>query len=133
MSLLILYLKINVCLKLMLFLPSLPHQTSYHTKSYNIYTRCDQKITVILKFPKLLMFDFRILFSYVRTHVCYIYLDNISHFGLSVCFLTDKKFSRVLVCSSIFYYSKKQSEIGAVGDTKKHISEVFRELEKTLA
>ena len=38
-------------------------------------------------------------------HMSFMYVDNVSHFGLSV--LTDKKVSRVLVCSSTFYYSKK--------------------------
>ena len=41
------------------------------------------------------MFDFRIFVHYVGT------------FWIVSSFLTDKNFSRVLVSSSIFYYSKK--------------------------
>ena len=36
-------------------------------------------------------------------HMSVIYVDNISHFGLSACFLPIKKVSRVLVCSFRFY------------------------------
>ena len=43
----------------------------------------------------------------VHMSVILVYVDNISHFGLSVRFLTDNKVSRVLKPSSIFYYSKK--------------------------
>ena len=46
-----------------------------------IHRRCDQKITVIFKCRKLLMFDFNIFFCYVGKHVC-----ECTYFGLSVCF-----------------------------------------------
>ena len=64
--------------------------------------RCDQKIIVIFKFRELRMYDIRML-----VHMSVIYVDNVSHFGMSVLFLTDKKVSCVLVCSGIFYYSQK--------------------------
>ena len=44
-------------------------------------------------------------FPVMLIHTDVVYVDNISHFVRLV--LTDKKVSRVLVCSSIFYYSKK--------------------------
>ena len=47
------------------------------------------------------------LFSVMLVHMSVIYVGNISHFGIVSLFLTDKKIIRVLVCSSIFYYSKK--------------------------
>ena len=62
-------------------------------RSLNFYrvtidTRCDQKITVIFIFRDLHIFDFRITFSVMWVHmsVIYGYADNISHFGMSVCF-----------------------------------------------
>ena len=54
-----------------------------------MYTRCDQKITVIFKFREL-----RIL--YMLT------------IWIVILLLTDKNVSHVLVCSSIFYYSEKK-------------------------
>ena len=45
--------------------------------------------------------------SVMLVRLSIIYVVNISHSGLSVCFWQTKKVSRVLVCSSIFYYSKK--------------------------
>ena len=65
-----------------------------------IHTRCDQKIMAIFNSRELRMFV-------ILVHMSAIYVDNISHFELSICFLTGKKVSRVLVCSSIFYNSKK--------------------------
>ena len=53
------------------------------------YTRCDQKISVIIKFSY-------VRFSYfflLRTNISVIYADNISHFGLSVCFDRSKGLS----------------------------------------
>ena len=61
----------------------------------------NKKITVIFKFRKLRTIS--AFFSVVLVHMSVIYVDNIGHFGLSVCFLTDKKVRHVLVCSSIFY------------------------------
>ena len=47
------------------------------------------------------MFDLR-TFSVILVHmsVTYEYVDNISHFGLSVWVLTDKKVNRAVMCSS---------------------------------
>ena len=39
----------------------------------------------IFKFRELRMFDFRIFFC-MLVHMSVIYIDNISYFGLSVCF-----------------------------------------------
>ena len=66
---------------------------SNRIKRVNRNTRCVEKITYVRFSP---------FFCYVGTHVSYTYVDNVSHFGLSVCFLTDKKVTRVLVCSSLF-------------------------------
>ena len=63
--------------------------------------RCIQKITVISNFV-----SYAFLFCYVGTHVCYICWQY-QPFWIVSLFLTDKKVSRVVVCSSIFYYSKK--------------------------
>ena len=43
-------------------------------------TRCDQKMTFILKFRELRMFDYR--FSVMFVHMSVIYVENISHFVL---------------------------------------------------
>ena len=70
----------------------------------SIYT-CEvwSKITVIFKFRELRTFDL---------YMSVIYVDNISHFGLSVCFRQiDRKVSRVLVCTSTFNYSKKSIKL----------------------
>ena len=72
------------------------------------YTRCHQKITVIFKFRELRMFDFRIFFCYVGTHVCYIFWQY-QPFCIVSLFLADKKLSRVLVCSLIFSVRKNGS------------------------
>ena len=69
------------------------------------------KITLNLKFRKLRIFDFRILFfCYVDTRTYVIYVDSISHFGLSVCFWQIKRLVCVLVCFSIFFYSQKMAQ-----------------------
>ena len=74
----------------------------------DVCTRCDQKITLICKYPELHMFDLPLFFCYVGTYVCYtricwqylpLWIDSL--------FLTDEKISRALVCSSIFYFPKK--------------------------
>ena len=44
------------------------------------------KKNVIFKFRVLCMFDFGIFFSVILVHIAVIYVDNISHFGWSVCF-----------------------------------------------
>ena len=41
-------------------------------------------------------------FSVILVHMSVVYVDNISHFGLPVRLLTDKKVRRVLVCFSSF-------------------------------
>ena len=84
------------------------NETAIHQPKEVHYTRCDQKITVIFKFRKLHMFDSRIFFSVMLAHMSVIHVDNISLIGLIVSlFLTDKKVKRVLLCSSIFYYLRK--------------------------
>ena len=50
------------------------------------YTRRDQKVTVIFKFRELRMFDFYTFFSAMLVHKSAIFVYNINHFGLSVCF-----------------------------------------------
>ena len=70
------------------------------------YTRCDQKITIIFKFRELRMFDFCI-FSVMLVHMSVYICWQCQPFWIVSLFLTDKKVNRVLVCSSIFYYSKK--------------------------
>ena len=52
--------------------------------------KCDQKITVILKFRELRCSIFA-YFSVMLVHMPVIYVDNISHIGLSVCFWREKK------------------------------------------
>ena len=42
------------------------------TLIHSVYTRCDQKITVILKFHELHKFVFHVFYLNVVTHVCYI-------------------------------------------------------------
>ena len=77
-----------------------------HKWSNHPCTRCDQKITVILKFHELRMFDFRYFFyCYIGTHV-YSISWQYQPFWIVSLFLTGKKVSRVW-CFSIFYYSKK--------------------------
>ena len=63
-----------------------------------------KKIIVIIKFRELRMFNFRIFFCYVGTHVCYTICWQFQPFWIVSLFLTDNVF---LVCSSIFYNSKK--------------------------
>ena len=90
---------------------SSPEQSKFKNSQFNILTnkkilntRCDQKINVIFKLRELHMFDYVML-----VHMSVIYIDNISHFGLSACFWhTGKKVSGALVSSSIFYYSTKE-------------------------
>ena len=54
------------------------------------------------------MFDFRIFFSVMLVHMSVLYMLTISAIlDYQFDFDTYKKVSRVLVCSSIFYYSKK--------------------------
>ena len=47
-------------------------------------------------------------FSVTLVYMAVIYVDKISHFGLSVCFLQIKKYRRVLESSLIFHYSTKR-------------------------
>ena len=70
----------------------------------------DQKITVIFQLSELHMFEFVIFFRLCwytcqQIYICLQYQP----FWIVSLFLTDKTVSRVLVCSSIFYYyySKK--------------------------
>ena len=72
-----------------------------------ICTRCDQKITVLFKFREKHMFDFHI-FVLLCWHTCllYIYVDNISHFGLSVCFWQIKGLV-VFWCALQFFTIRK--------------------------
>ena len=67
-----------------------------------VYTRCDQKITVILKFCELFMFcDFRFFFS--------IMLVQYQPFWIVSLFLTDKMRLIVVWCVLHYFtmYSKK--------------------------
>lgn len=63
-------------------------------------TRSDQKFTVIFKFRKLRMFDFRIFCSVMLVHMAVTcsFLANVSHFGLSVCFWQRTR-SVVFICA----------------------------------
>ena len=72
------------------------------------YTRRDQKITIIFKFPELHMFNFRISASIMLVHmsVTSIHVDHISHFVLSVCIWQIKRFV-VFWCALWFFTSKK--------------------------
>ena len=88
---------------------SSPEQSKFKNSQFNILTnkkilntRCDQKINVIFKLRELHMFDYVML-----VHMSVIYVDNIQPFWIVSLLLPDKKVSRVLVCSSIFYYPKK--------------------------
>ena len=73
-----------------------------------IYTRCDHKITVIYKFHELEMFDFRIFFFVILVRMSIIYVGNISHFGLSVCFRQIKKL--VVFSSTRRFYKMDQRD-----------------------
>ena len=55
-----------------------------------------------------------------------IYVDNNQPFWIVSLFLTDKKVSRVLVCSTIFYYSNKlisESVLSFVLEMKLNVQE----------
>ena len=58
-------------------------------------TRCNTKISVIFKFRESSKFDFRNFFSVMLVYRLLYYVD-ISHFGLSVCLLSDNKVSHVV-------------------------------------
>ena len=57
------------------------------------YTRCHQKITIIFKFRELRIFDLRIFFCYVGTHVC-LYMFTMSAI-LDCQFVFDRYIQRL--------------------------------------
>ena len=77
-----------------------------------MYTRCDEKITVILKFHELRMVDFRIFFFaflcvFWYTSLLYTtYVDNINLFELLICFWQIKRLL-VFWCALRIYTIRK--------------------------
>ena len=66
----------------------------------------EQKITVKFKFRVLRKFGFRIYCPIMLVNMSAIYVDNISHFVLSVCFLTDKNVSSFAMLFDFLLFEK---------------------------
>ena len=79
-------------------------------KYFTVHTRCNQKITAIFKISWVKYVQFSPFFL-LCLHTCLLYIlvyvHNISHFELSVCFRQIKSFSHILVCFSTFVVFKK--------------------------
>ena len=71
-----------------------------------LYTRCDQKNNSYLEISGVTYVRFSHFFSVMLVHIYVIYVIY-QPFWIVSLFLTDKKVCRVLVYSSIFYYSNK--------------------------
>ena len=69
-----------------------------------------KKLTVIFKSCVLSMFDFLIFFSVMLLHMAVIYFDNISHFGLSVCFKEIKRLIVFCCVLRFFTFRKNRSK-----------------------